>query len=146
GIEGIFHGPIYYYLIAPFYLISQGDPAWAAAFVGILAALGLIFVYLIGKEFNPWVGLVSAFILAISYNWIRSDRWLSNPTPLAFFIPLTIYLFYKGSLKAPLESSSSSSAYKSLAKPKLFIIAAFFLGLCLQFEAAGGIFNLIAVI
>ncbi len=30
GIEGIFLGPFYYYFIAPFYLLGNGDPAYPA--------------------------------------------------------------------------------------------------------------------
>ncbi|PIS14569.1 hypothetical protein COT64_01910, partial [Candidatus Shapirobacteria bacterium CG09_land_8_20_14_0_10_39_12] len=31
GIEGIFLGPFYYYLLTPFYLIGRGNPVTAAA-------------------------------------------------------------------------------------------------------------------
>ena len=36
GLQGIFLGPFYYYLIAPFYLISGGNPALPAYFLAFL--------------------------------------------------------------------------------------------------------------
>src|SRR3990167_8513267 len=39
GIAGIFRGPLYYYLIAPFYLIGGGDPIWPSIFLSFTTML-----------------------------------------------------------------------------------------------------------
>src|SRR3989338_282605 len=46
GIAGLFRGPWYYWLIAPFYLIGQGAPIWPAVFLVAtsVAAVGLIYI------------------------------------------------------------------------------------------------------
>lgn len=130
GIEGIFLGPFYYYLITPAYWLSGGNPAAAAGFVGLLTVLGIFFIYLIGREIVESVGVVAAFLAAISFNWVLTDRWLANPTPLVFFAPLTVWLLWK-----------------SLKNPSRFLWLAFFcLGLNLQLEASSSIFTLLAAL
>src|SRR3989344_8740174 len=39
GLAGIFLGPLYYYLIAPFYLIGGGNPVAPAIFLAFLSTL-----------------------------------------------------------------------------------------------------------
>src|SRR3990170_8212873 len=50
GLPGIFLGPFYYYLIAPFYLISGGNPAIPSIFLSVLVVTSLYILYLTGKE------------------------------------------------------------------------------------------------
>ncbi len=102
GLVGIYRGPFYYYLISPAYFISNGNPGGAAAFLGFLNALGLIIVFALGSKISRWVGLVAAFLGAVSFNWIRNDRWLSNPSPISFFGPLALLLIYL-SIKQPMK-------------------------------------------
>src|SRR6266536_4880928 len=33
GLPGIFRGPYYYYLIAPFYFLGKGNPVWPSIFL-----------------------------------------------------------------------------------------------------------------
>ncbi len=37
GLAGVFLGPFYYYLIAPFYFLGKGDPAYPAVFLAFLS-------------------------------------------------------------------------------------------------------------
>src|SRR3972149_12322614 len=48
GLSGIFLGPFYYYLIAPFYLVGRGDPVYPAVFLALTTVLALIPLYVIG--------------------------------------------------------------------------------------------------
>lgn len=131
GIEGIFLGPFYYYLLAPFYLIGGGDPVFPA--VGLvfltLASIYLIF-YLAKKIYNPQVGVLAAFLYGFSYGLVTFSRWLSNPTPLPFFTMIALlglYSFING-------------------KQKALIWTSFVVGLCLQLEAASAAFFLPAIL
>lgn len=130
GLPGVFLGPFYYYLIAPAYYVGGGDPAVAASFVSILATLGVIFIYLIGKEINKTAGIFAAILAVFSLNWIKNDRWLSNPAPLSFFAPLTIWMLYLTS-KNPVRYA---------------LLTGLLLGINLQLEASGSFFTLISAI
>src|SRR3972149_5464469 len=41
GIAGIFRGPFYYYLIAPFYLLGGGDPVYPAVLLAGVSNLAI---------------------------------------------------------------------------------------------------------
>lgn len=129
GLEGIFRGPFYYYLISPAFFIGRGNPAAAAAFLGILNSIGLIIVFALAAKTSRVAGLIAAFLGAVSFNWIRNDRWLSNPSPISFFGPLTLLLLYL-----------------SAKKSKYFIWVGLLLGLNFQMETSGTMFTLFGVI
>jgi len=131
GIEGIFLGPFYYYLLAPFYWLGRGSPVMTAAGLSWLTAAAVFLIYLLGKEiYGREVGLLAAFLYGFSYDLVVFSRWLANPNPLPFFTLMVLfflYFFIKG-------------------KDKALIAAAFFIGLCLQIEAASAIWFLPATL
>jgi len=92
GLSGIFLGPFWFYFIAPFYFLGNGNPAIAAMFVGLVDSLSIFLIYLLGKEFfNKKTGLISSFLWAISYYLVRSARWFASPSPVPFFTLLLLY-------------------------------------------------------
>src|SRR3990167_3779393 len=96
GLPGIFLGPFYYYLIAPFYLISGGNPAIPSIFLSVLVVTSLYILYLTGKEIGgKKLGLIALLIGVFSYYLIMSSRWLSNPTPIYLTSILIFYFFVK---------------------------------------------------
>lgn len=83
GIEGIFRGPWYYWLIAPWYLLGKGNPVWPAVFLGAISALAIWWGYrLAAKIAGVRAGLIFAILASLSYFLILASRWLSNPTPM----------------------------------------------------------------
>jgi len=93
GIAGIFRGPFYYYLIAPFYLLGGGDPVWPSVFLSLttIAAIALMF-YLAQKMQNRVTGLFAAAIACFSFYIVLAGRWLSNPTPMLLFSMVLVWL------------------------------------------------------
>src|SRR3989344_3787237 len=49
GIAGIFRGPFYYYLMAPFYFLGKGSPIWPSVFLAITSVFGLGLMYYLAK-------------------------------------------------------------------------------------------------
>lgn len=95
GIDGIYLGPFYYYLIAPFYWLGGGSPVFTAACLSWLTVGAIFLIFLLAKKiYGPKVALLAAFIYGFSYNLIVFSRWLSNPNPLPFFTLLAILCFY----------------------------------------------------
>src|SRR3990167_5880358 len=41
GLAGIFLGPLYYYLILPFYLMGGGNPVYPAVFLALLTTIAI---------------------------------------------------------------------------------------------------------
>lgn len=79
--EGIHHGPIYYYLIGPLFLLGKGDPYFVSIFFRLINAFGIVGVFTIGTLFfEPLIGLLSAFIYAFSYEQFIYAIFTGNPS------------------------------------------------------------------
>lgn len=83
GLAGVFRGPWYYYLITPFYWLGRGDPVVPAVFLALSTILGIYIFYKISKKyFDDTVAFVFVLISSLSFYFLGSSRWLSNPTPM----------------------------------------------------------------
>lgn len=83
GIEGVFRGPWYYWLIAPAYLLGHGNPVWPAIFLTSLCVVAVWWVYKLATQLGGWpAGIIALLISAFSFNLMTDARWLSNPTPM----------------------------------------------------------------
>lgn len=99
-IDGIFHGPIYYYLATFPFLLSNGSPIFVSLFFIAINSLTVFLIYSLGREmFNKRVGIFSAIMFTFSFGAIVYARWLSNPPlsiPLSALYFLFLYRFLKG--------------------------------------------------
>ncbi len=131
GVEGIFLGPFYYYLITPFYWLGNGNPVWPATFLGLLNVAGIYIVFAIARKyFDNTSAILTAFIMSISYYLVIAHRWLSNPTPLPFFSALAVW-----SILQIINSKDQ----------KYWPMLGLLMGLSLQLEAASATFFIPAV-
>jgi len=91
-IQGVFHGPIYYYALAPIYAISR-DPRLvviAFSFLNILSGLFLsYFIYKITK--SKVVPLIFFFFFAVSPELVFYSRFISNISLVIPSLALAIY-------------------------------------------------------
>src|SRR3989338_6433550 len=75
--SGIYIGPLYYYMLIPFYLLTNMDPIGV---IGFAAALGLLTVFsyywVFKKLFVPTTGLIAAFVQTFLEIRIGYDRWI----------------------------------------------------------------------
>lgn len=96
---GLFHGVLYYYLLAPVYGIFDGSPYAAATWIAIINILTIVPIYFLGKLlFNSKVGVLAAFLFAVSFDAVQYALWMSNPTPAVFsgalfYLGLGMYIF-----------------------------------------------------
>lgn len=93
---GIYIGPIYYYLLTPFYFLTNLDPrasTFFAGFISIVTFWGLFFI--IKKIFSFRIALFAAFINTIAMNSIVFDR-LQWPVALLPLVSIAIlYTLFK---------------------------------------------------
>ena len=93
-IRGLFHGSLYWYIIAPFYVVSRGDPLFPKLALVLLHLINIPLIYFLAKEITgkKEIGLFAAFILAMSFDSIQYARWMSNPT----LAVMTVAMFFYG--------------------------------------------------
>lgn len=89
---GLRHGVLFYYLYAPFYMIGNGDPIFAAAFLRVINALGIFLIFMLGAVlFNKYVGVLAAFLFAVSFEQTQFALYFNHPS-LAVISILIMYL------------------------------------------------------
>src|SRR3989337_859181 len=63
GIEGVFRGPWYYWLITPFYILGKGNPVWPSVFLSLTTVVGIFLAYkLADKLAGKWAGIIAAIV------------------------------------------------------------------------------------
>lgn len=89
---GIFIGPLFYYLLVPFFLLFKMDSIAAVVPVTIIGVLTTFSYYLVfSKLFNKKAGLIAAFMQAILLTWVGFDRSIVPSTPANLW---TVWYFY----------------------------------------------------
>src|SRR5258708_2135392 len=91
GIEGLYDGPAWYYLLAIPYVLSSGNPYAAILMLIFLWALGGFFIL---KIVNRWgifaVLLVASFWIASNFI-VLANLYTFNPNPIIFLMPIFIF-------------------------------------------------------
>ncbi|MFZ6035218.1 MAG: ArnT family glycosyltransferase [Patescibacteria group bacterium] len=94
---GHFHlGPLWYYLLVPFYLMTGMDPV-AANYLNILLNLAnFMAIYLVTKKiFDDQAALFVTFFYAIDRYLIEFTRVSGNPSPIPGVAAVIFYCIYK---------------------------------------------------
>lgn len=127
AIPGIFHGPLWFYINLPAFLIGGGDPLVVGWFWFLLSAIFLLIIYWVSKKlFGFEVALLSVLLFSVNsiINPSIGLKNFYNPYGAVFLFPLFFWLFYH---------------YLSTSAVKYLIICLFILGLIIQFQMAFGI-------
>lgn len=96
SIGDMYLGPLYYYLIAPFLLLSNFSPTGPAVFVSLLSLGTVILIWKSGREwFGKIAGLTAALLYAVSPLVILYSTHSWNPNIMPFFALLSIYSIWK---------------------------------------------------
>ncbi|HSX18671.1 MAG TPA: glycosyltransferase family 39 protein [Candidatus Saccharimonadales bacterium] len=97
SVGGFYLGPIYYWMAAPFLLISNYDPVGPSIMVAIIGIATVLLLYKFLKEtLGFWSAIQTAFLYATAPLIVRYSRSSWNPNPLPFFALLMIYAIYRG--------------------------------------------------
>lgn len=102
--QGIFIGPLFYYLLIPFYLVFNMDPIGGVFLVTLLGLFAIFsFYFVFSKLFNQKAGLVAAFLYAVSFYTVFNDREVVPTMPVIVWSAWFFYginLLLKGKQKA----------------------------------------------
>ncbi len=113
-----FLGPIYYYMMAPFLLLSGLDPVGPAIMVALFGIATVGLVYFVSKSFfGRRAAIISSSLYAISPLVVAYSRSSWNPNLMPFFSLLILFL----NLKAVKSQSF-----------KLFFAVGLLLGIAIQ--------------
>jgi hypothetical protein len=83
SIPGVFFGPAWYYLLAPGFLLTNGQPMSGVYTLILLSVLGVVLAY-------KYLGKVEAVLVAASLPWIGLSSSAWNPYPIAYTMMLVL--------------------------------------------------------
>lgn len=90
--QGVFIGPLFYYLQIPFYLVAKMAPTGTIVLVTLLGIFSIFsFYFSLSKIFNKKVGLIAAVIYAIGIYFIFTDREVAPTMPVHLW---SVWFFY----------------------------------------------------
>ncbi len=80
GFGGLFHGPLWFYLLSPFFLITNGNPFWTLVSVYLLVSLSLIVggYIVVNKLYGSKAGLLFSGFIAFSEVFRTTIQYTSN--------------------------------------------------------------------
>ncbi len=130
--SGLFHGVLFYYLIAPAYFLGFHNPEVVSFLLRIINALGIFLAFGLGSIiFNKWIGFLAALLFAVSYEQSQYSLIFGHPSPS----PLTVLIFYLG-----------MALFLFKNKQYGLMIALMGLGLSVQLEAVYGLLILVLLL
>lgn len=90
---GLFHGALYYYLLAPLYGLGKGDPGIVAFFFSFLNSLTVIPVMLLARDLfrSLKLAILAGLLFTISFEANQYAGWISNPSPAVLTVALFFY-------------------------------------------------------
>ena len=92
SFEGLHHGVLYYYLLAPAYFLADKDPVAASGLLRVINALGVVLVFLLTtKIFGKNIAFIAALLFAFSFEQTQFSIYMGNPAPAAISV-LLLYL------------------------------------------------------
>jgi hypothetical protein len=96
GVEGIFYGPWWYYILFTPFLISGGNPQFIAAFIALTGIITILLLFILGKklEGNKF-GLLLAFLAGFSPELIGTSTQIWNPNLAPILIATSLFLVLK---------------------------------------------------
>lgn len=89
---GIFIGPVHYYLLIPFYLLTNMDPVGSLLYpilVGVAAIVGVYYTF--NKLFNRQIALVGSLLYSVSFLISQNERDIVPTTVVSLW---TVWFFY----------------------------------------------------
>lgn len=93
SVGGFYLGPVYYYMIAPFMLLTGMDPVGAAVFVALLGVATIVMLYLwLESRFGWFAALIVSLLYTVAPNLVSFARSSWNPNPIPFFVVLSLVL------------------------------------------------------
>ncbi len=90
--NGIFIGPLFYYILAPFFILTNMDPVGALIPITLLGMLTVFSYYWVfARLFNQTTGLLGAFVQAVLISPVIFDRAVVPSTPTTIW---SVWYFY----------------------------------------------------
>ena len=96
SIDGVYFGPLWYYMLAVPFLLSGGNPYASILMEILLWAIGGYFLLTLVNKYYGKLALFSVSLIWIASNFILlGSQYAFNPNPILFLTPVFIFCLLK---------------------------------------------------
>ena len=96
GIEGIFYGPWWYYLLIPPFILFSGNPSGIAFTMAVVGIVSIVVAFIFGNKIGgKFLGITLAALTSVSPIMISLSAQIWNPNIVPLFVLLTLLVLYK---------------------------------------------------
>ncbi len=139
SIGNVFTGPFFYYLVAPFMLLSGLDPVGPAYGIALINSIGLVLCFVfVYQRFGKSTSLLFLVLAGYSVNQVMQSRFSWNPNPVSVFSFLTLAAWLHSFKELhsphahPKHTRGAASILRFVTESKWHLVTGIMLGLCLQ--------------
>jgi 4-amino-4-deoxy-L-arabinose transferase-like glycosyltransferase len=126
SVGNMYLGPLYYYFMLPFLLLSYPSPLGPVYAMVIMGIATVALLYILGRELvSERAALIAAALGATSSTLIAYSRYSWNPNPAPLFSLLLMYCIYKAIQKSPWYWMGAGLCLSVLLQLHYFILLAF---------------------
>ncbi len=95
GIQGVFYGPWWYYMLVPFFVLFQGDPAGIAFTMVMIGISCTVLAFVVGKKIgNTFLAIAFSLLVSVSPNLVSLSTQIWNPNVAPFFVLLSFLALF----------------------------------------------------
>lgn len=96
SLQGVFQGPLWYYLLSVPTFITNGDP-WGSVVLMLLLSLSILLIvfFRLRADFGNTTALLTAFLFAVCPEAVAAATYSWNPHPMWLLIPVSTLSFYE---------------------------------------------------
>ncbi len=96
SLQGIFQGPVWYYLLSIPTLLSGGDPRGSVILMLVISMSVIVVTFLVMlRLFGNTCALISAFLVATAPEAIAAATYSWNPHPMWLLLTTFFFVFYQ---------------------------------------------------
>ncbi|MEK7533797.1 MAG: hypothetical protein AAB600_00530 [Patescibacteria group bacterium] len=139
GVEGIFYGPWWYFILSIPFFIFSGNPQGIAFFMAFIGIITIFLSYIVGEKIGGvFLGIIFSAFISISSIMVLSSSQIWNPNPIPFFVLLVFLMLYMLSFDSKPRTHGVRGKPKT-SKAKYLFLLGLLLGITIDMEIVFGI-------
>ncbi len=102
SVGNLYLGPLYYYFMAPWLLLTYPSPVGPAYGVAVLGIIAMFLMYFLGKKMiGENAAIIGTTFFALSSTVVNNTRFSWNPNPAPLVSLLMVFFTYQAWKKSP---------------------------------------------
>lgn len=95
GLQGYFHGVLWYYLLTIPFVLGKGNPTTFTLFMATMSSFSILVTFFVMKKIsNVFAAIIAATIFAFAVFSVSTSKFIWNPYPIVWLMPLYFFSLF----------------------------------------------------